>query len=90
MLADVIADDQRDIGRSRAGLFTGLYGLSTRIGNAVGGALIGWLLAFIKFSAENPEGLRWVIGFVPSVFLDMMIPCILLFRPSPRTRKPSS
>jgi len=90
VLADVIADDQRDMGYSRAGLFTGLYGLSTRIGNAVGGTLIGWLLAFIRFSPENPQGLRWMIGFVPSVFLLLMIPCILLFRPSTRSKKLSA
>jgi GPH family glycoside/pentoside/hexuronide:cation symporter len=90
VLADVIAEDQRDIGRSRAGLFTGLYGLSTRIGNATGGTLIGWLLDVIGYSEGNIQGLRWVIGFVPSVFLLLMIPCILLFRPTPRTRKPNS
>ncbi|MCW4041507.1 MAG: MFS transporter [Candidatus Bathyarchaeota archaeon] len=87
VLADVIADDQRDIGRSRAGLFTGLYGLSTRIGNAIGGTLIGWLLSLIGFSRGTTQGLRWVIGFVPSVFLLIMIPLILIFRPSARTRK---
>jgi Na+/melibiose symporter-like transporter len=90
VLADVIADDQRDMSYSRAGLFTGLYGLSTRIGNAVGGTLIGWLLAFIRFSPENPQGLRWMIGFVPSAFLLLMIPCILLFRPSARSKKLSA
>jgi Na+/melibiose symporter-like transporter len=86
VLADVIADDQRDSGRPRAGLFTGLHGLSTRIGNAIGGTLIGWLLSVIGFSEGTTQGLRWVIGFVPSGFLLMMIPYILLFRRSTRAR----
>lgn len=90
VLADVIAEDQRIMGRSRAGLFTGLYGLSTRIGNAVGGTLIGWLLAVTGFSEGSTQGLRWILGFVPSVFLLLMIPCILLFRPRIDTTEPAS
>lgn len=87
VLTDVIADDQIHEGRSRAGLFTGLYGLSTRIGQSVGSTLIGWLLALTGFVEGSTQGIRWIIGYVPSVFLIMVIPCILLFRPSTDTKK---
>jgi GPH family glycoside/pentoside/hexuronide:cation symporter len=86
VLTDVIADDQVHEGRSRAGLFTGIYGLGTRIGQSVGSTLIGWLLALTGFTEGSTQGLRWIIGYVPSVLLLMVIPCILLFRPSTDTR----
>lgn len=86
VLTDVIANDQAHEGRSRAGLFTGLYGLSTRIGQSVGSTLIGWLLALTSFAEGSTQGIRWIIGYVPSVFLIMVIPCILLFRLSTDTR----
>jgi Na+/melibiose symporter-like transporter len=87
VLTDVIADDQIREGRSRAGLFMGLYGLSMRIGNSVGSTLIGWLLALIGFAEGSTQGLRWIFGFMPSLFLILIIPCILLFRPSTDIRK---
>jgi Na+/melibiose symporter-like transporter len=89
ILTDVIAADQVREGRSRAGLYTGLYGLSTRLGSSFGSALVGWLLAFIGFPTGSPQGLRWIIGFVPSVFLAAIIPCILLFRLPTLTPKPA-
>ena len=87
VLTDVIAYDQIREGRSRAGLYTGLYGVSTRIGNAFGSTLVGWLLALIGFAEGSIQGLRWITGYVPSAFLFMIIPCILLFHLSTNTRK---
>ncbi len=89
VLTDVIAADQIREGRSRAGLYTGLYGLSTRIGSAFGSTLIGWLLTLIGFAEGSTQGLRWIIGYVPSTFLVAIIPCILLFRLPTNSPKPA-
>lgn len=89
VLTDVIAADQIREGRSRAGLYTGLYGLSTRIGSSFGSTLVGWLLALIGFSEGSTQGLRWIVGYVPSAFLVAIIPCILLFHLPTNTPKPA-
>jgi GPH family glycoside/pentoside/hexuronide:cation symporter len=87
ILTDVIAHDQIQTGRSRSGLYTGLHGVSTRVGSAFGSTLVGWLLAVIGFAEGATQGLRWIIRFVPTAFLLAIIPCILLFHLSPNNRK---
>ncbi len=85
-LTDVIAHDQRQTGRSRSGLYTGLHGVSTRIGSAFGSTLVGWLLAVTGFAEGATEGLRWITRYIPTAFLLATIPCIMLFQLSPRNR----
>ncbi len=85
-LTDVIAHDQRQTGRSRSGLYTGLHGVSTRIGSAFGSTLVGWLLAVTGFVEGATEGLRWITRYIPTAFLLATIPCVMLFQLSPRNR----
>jgi len=85
MLTDVIAYDRDRQGRSRAGNIMGLWSLGNRGGNALGSVLVGWLLALVGYSREvvvSPqlqEGLRSILGFVPSALLLAAIPLLALF-----------
>jgi len=85
MLTDVIAYDRARQGRSRAGNIVGIWSLGNRAGQAIGNALAGWLLAFAGYHAEAvvtpqlQEGLRMILGYVPSAFCLVIIPLLMLF-----------
>jgi len=85
MLTDVVAYDRARQGRSRAGNIVGLWGLGNRAGLAVGSALVGWLLVLVGYSSgiavtpQLQEGLRTILGYVPSAFLLATIPLLALY-----------
>ena len=85
MLADLISYDSAVQGRSRAGNIVGLWGLGSRAGLAVGNALAGWLLAVIGYSRgvtvspQLQEGLRMILGYVPSISCLLVVPLLALF-----------
>ena len=85
MLTDVIAFDRSSQGRSRAGNIVGLWSLGNRAGLAIGNALAGWLLALVGYgegatvTPQLQEGLRMIIGYVPSAFCLGTIPLLALF-----------
>jgi len=83
MITDVAAYDHARQGRSRAGSIMGLWGLGGRGGTAMGGALVGWLLALVGYrggievSPGLKEGLRSIMGFVPSALFLATVPLVL-------------
>jgi GPH family glycoside/pentoside/hexuronide:cation symporter len=85
MLTDVVSYDRAIRGRSRAGNIVGLWGLGSRAGLAIGNTLVGWLLALVGYSGgasvspQLQEGLRMILGYVPSAFCLAVIPLLAFF-----------
>lgn len=83
MITDVAAYDRARRGRSRAGNIMGLWSLGGSGGTAMGSALVGWLLSLVGYRSGvyvTPglsEGLRSIMGLVPSCLLLATVPLVL-------------
>jgi Na+/melibiose symporter-like transporter len=85
LAADLIVYDRALQGRSRASIINGLLGPISRIGTALGGILVGWLLDIVGYSSGVPlspslkDGMSIITGIVPSMLLLLIIPLVLLY-----------
>ncbi len=84
MVADVADVDRADTGQQRSGMYYGVWGLATKISEALALAAVGWILTGfgyqpnIEQSAGSLLGIRLFFGLVPAVIIFLSAP--FLFR----------
>lgn len=90
MVADVADYDQTETGQQRSGVYYGVWGLATKISEALALAAVGWILTGygyvpnVEQSLHSLFGIRLFFGLIPSVFILVSLP--LLFK-YPITRR---
>ncbi|PKO00399.1 MAG: hypothetical protein CVU42_04295 [Chloroflexi bacterium HGW-Chloroflexi-4] len=90
MIADVSDYDRVETGQFRSGIYYGVWGLATKISEALALAGVGWMLtgfgyvANVEQSAQSLLGIRLFFAIVPAVCILAALP--LLFK-YPITRK---
>ncbi len=90
MVPDVVEIDRLDTGEHRGGMYYGVWGLATKLSDALGLVAAGWVLQLSGYvpnvaqSASTLLGIRLFFGPVPLLFILFSLP--LLFR-YPITRR---
>jgi GPH family glycoside/pentoside/hexuronide:cation symporter len=90
MVADVADYDRVGSGQQRSGMYYGVWGLATKLSEALALAAVGWILTGFGYVANAVQsvnallGIRLFFGLVPAVFIFVALP--FLFR-YPITRK---
>jgi GPH family glycoside/pentoside/hexuronide:cation symporter len=90
MVPDVVEYDRAATGEHRGGIYYGVWGLATKISDALGIATAGWVLQLYRYvpnveqSPDTLLGIRLFFGPVPMVFLGLALPLLIWY---PITRK---
>ncbi len=90
MVADVADYDRLDTGEQRSGMYYGVWGLATKISEALALASVGWILTGFKYVPNIPQqtptllGIRLFFGLIPALFIFIAIPFLVKY---PITRK---
>ena len=90
MIADVSDYDRVETGQFRSGIYYGVWGLATKISEALALAGVGWMLtgfgyvANIEQSTQSLLGIRLFFGIVPAVCIFAALPFLFKY---PITRK---
>ena len=84
MVADVGDYDRAETGQQRSGMYYGVWGLATKISEALALAGVGWMLTgfgYVPNVAQSPQallGIRLFFGLLPAIFVFLTLP--LLFK----------
>jgi len=84
MIADVADFDLAETGQQRSGMYYGIWGLSTKISEAIALAAVGWILtgfgyvANVEQTAHALLGIRLFFGLIPAGIIFISLP--LLFK----------
>jgi GPH family glycoside/pentoside/hexuronide:cation symporter len=90
MVADVADVDRAETGQQRSGMYYGVWGLATKISEALALAAVGWVLTGFNYvpnveqTAQALLGIRLFFGLIPAVIIFTSLP--LLFK-YPLTRQ---
>jgi GPH family glycoside/pentoside/hexuronide:cation symporter len=90
MVPDVVEIDRLQTGEHRGGIYYGVWGLGTKLSDALGIAGAGWVLQLYDYvpnvaqSAETLFGMRLFFGIVPLLFFAAAVPLLLWY---PITRR---
>jgi len=84
MVADVADYDRAETGQQRSGMYYGVWGLATKISEALALAGVGWILTGFNYQPNIEQtshallGIRLFFGLIPAVFIFAALP--LLFK----------
>ena len=90
MVPDVVEIDRLDTGEHRGGMYYGVWGLATKLSDALGLVAAGWVLQLSGYvpnvaqSADTLLGIRLFFGPVPLLFILLALPLLIWY---PITRK---
>jgi glycoside/pentoside/hexuronide:cation symporter, GPH family len=90
MVADVADYDQAETGQQRSGMYYGVWGLATKISEALALAAVGWILTgvgYVPNVEQTPQallGIRLFFGLVPAAIIFLSLPFLFKY---PVTRK---
>jgi glycoside/pentoside/hexuronide:cation symporter, GPH family len=89
MVPDVVEQDRLLTGEHRGGMYYGVWGLATKLSDALGIAATGWVLQLygyvpnVEQSARTLLGIRLFFGPLPLLFFALALP-LLIFYPITR------
>ncbi|MFN2226743.1 MAG: MFS transporter [Anaerolineae bacterium] len=85
MVPDVVEIDRLATGEHRGGAYYGVWGLSTKLSDALGIAASGWVLQLYGYvpnvaqGADTLFGMRLFFGLVPLLFFAAAVPLLLRY-----------
>ncbi len=85
MIADVADYDRVKTGEFRSGMYYGVWGLATKISEALAIAGVGWVLtgfgyqANVAQSAQSLFGIRLFFGPIPGIVILVTLPLLFLY-----------
>ncbi|MBN2551087.1 MAG: MFS transporter, partial [Anaerolineales bacterium] len=90
MVADVGDYDRAESGEQRSGMYYGVWGLATKISEALALAAVGWILTgygYVPNVEQTPQallGIRLFFGLVPALCIFIALPFLFKY---PLTRQ---
>lgn len=90
MVADVADYDRAETGEQRSGMYYGVWGLATKISEALALAAVGWILAGFGYQPNVEQtthsllGIRLFFGLIPAGIIFLSLPLLWKY---PLTRK---
>jgi glycoside/pentoside/hexuronide:cation symporter, GPH family len=85
MVADVADVDRAESGQQRSGMYYGVWGLATKISEALALAAVGWILTGFGYqpnvaqSAQSLLGIRLFFGLIPAFLIFLAVPFLFLY-----------
>jgi GPH family glycoside/pentoside/hexuronide:cation symporter len=85
MIPDVVDYDRLETGDYRSGMYFGVWGLATKISEAIALAGTGWILALFNYvpnveqSASTLFGIRLFFGPIPALFILVSLPLLIWY-----------
>ena len=85
MVADVADVDRAETGQQRSGMYYGVWGLATKISEALALAAVGWILTGFGYvpniaqSARALLGIRLFFGLIPAAFIFAALPFLFKY-----------
>jgi GPH family glycoside/pentoside/hexuronide:cation symporter len=90
MVPDVVEIDRLATGEHRGGMYYGVWGLATKLSDALGLVTAGWVLQIFGYIPNVEQGARTLFGIrlffgpVPLIFFALALPLLIRY---PITRK---
>lgn len=85
MIPDVVDYDRLETGEYRSGMYFGVWGLATKISEAIALAGTGWILALYNYvpnveqNASTLFGIRLFFGPIPALFILAALPLLIWY-----------